>query len=204
MRRTEKNKKTENTRSGFDTPTSAALEKELARELYRQRYFRILRNTIYTLLIVAAIAVLIATLWTPVFKIYGNSMSPTVHDSDIVLSWKTSKYETGDVIAFYFNNKILVKRVIAGPGDWVDIDDEGTVTVNGEILKEPYVKQKDFGNTDIKLPYQVPESKIFVMGDNRKVSIDSRNTQVGCVPRDKIIGHLVMKLWPLSHAGGIK
>lgn len=204
MSRKVKNKKEETSQSGMTTPTSEVLEKELARELYRQRYFRILRNTIYTLLVVAAIAVLMATLWTPVFKIYGNSMSPTVHDSDIVLSWKTTKYETGDVIAFYYNNKILVKRVIASPGDWVDIAEDGTVSVNGEILDEPYVKQKDFGKTNIDLPYQVPESKIFVMGDNRKVSIDSRNTQVGCVAKDKILGHLKMKLWPLSHAGLVK
>lgn len=204
MSRKQNNKQAQTPRSGMKTPTSEVLEKELARELYRQRYFRILRTTIYTLLVVAAIAVLMATLWTPVFKIYGNSMAPTVYDSDIVLSWKTTKYETGDVIAFYYNNKILVKRVIANPGDWVDIAEDGTVTVNGKVLEEPYVKKKDFGKTNIELPYQVPESKIFVMGDNRKVSIDSRNTQVGCVEKDKVIGHLRMKLWPLSHAGVVK
>ena len=184
-------------------PPIEQLEAELKRERYKHRYGTVLRSTIYTLITVAAVAVLVATLLLPVLQIYGNSMSPTLTDGDIVLSLKGSDFKTGDIIAFYYNNKILVKRVIAGPGDWVNIDKEGNVTVNGEALDEPYVTQKAYGETNIELPYQVPEDRCFIIGDNRDVSLDSRNTAVGCVASDEIVGKVMFRIWPLSEFGPV-
>ena len=185
-------------------PTSQQLEEELGRVKYRKRYRRVLRSTIYTLITVAAIAVLVATLLLPVLQIYGSSMTPTLSDRDIVLTWKTSKFESGDVIAFYYNNKILVKRVIAQAGDWVDISPEGDVYVNGELLDEPYLTEKALGDCNIELPYQVPESRVFVMGDHRSISVDSRNTAVGCVAEEQIVGKLIFRVWPFDYFGEIK
>jgi signal peptidase I len=182
-------------------PTSQQLEEELGRVKYRKRYRRVLRSTIYTLTTVAAIAVLVATLLLPVLQIYGSSMTPTLSDRDIVLTWKTSKFESGDVIAFYYNNKILVKRVIAQAGDWIDITPEGDVYVNGELLDEPYLDEKALGDCNIELPYQVPDGKIFVMGDHRSTSVDSRNTAVGCVAQEQIVGKIVFRVWPLDAIG---
>lgn len=179
-------------------PTSLQLEEELKRVKYRKRYRSVLRSTVYTLITVAAIAVLVATLLLPVLQIYGSSMSPTLADGDIVVSLKTSEFKPGDVVAFYYNNKILVKRVIAVSGDWVDITENGDVYVNSELLEEPYIQEKAFGDCNIELPYQVPESRIFVMGDHRSVSIDSRNTAVGCVAEEQIVGKLVFRVWPLN------
>ncbi|MEE1227550.1 MAG: signal peptidase I [Lachnospiraceae bacterium] len=176
---------------------------QLAREEKREKYFKTLRRTIYALLVVAAVAVLIAMLFTPVFQIFGKSMQPTIHNLDYVVSVKTKKFKQGDVVALYYNNRILVKRVIANPGEWVDISKDGTVSVNGKTLDEPYIEHKSYGKTNIKLPYQVPESRIFVMGDNRAVSVDSRNTQVGCISTDQVAGKLLFRIWPLKHIGFI-
>ena len=187
-----------------DIPEIANIETELKREKYKNQYSVVLRSTIYTLITVAAVAILVATLWLPVLQIYGESMTPTLQDGDIVLSLKGEKFATGDVIAFYYNNKILVKRVIANSGDWVDIADDGAVYVNGQELEEPYLVEKALGECNIKLPYQVPESKVFVMGDHRSVSIDSRNTSVGCIAQEQIVGRLVFRLWPLSGLGAIQ
>lgn len=185
-------------------PEVAQLEKELKREKYKFRYQNVLKSTIYSLITVAAVAVLVATLWLPVLQIYGSSMTPTLENGNIVVSIKAKKFETGDVIAFYYNNKILVKRVIALPGDIVDITDEGNVSVNGTLLDEPYVTDPSLGDCNIKLPYQVPESRLFVMGDHRSVSIDSRNSTVGCIAEEQIVGKLVFKLWPIKSIGVIK
>lgn len=187
-----------------DIPSIPLLEAELKREKYKSQYRKVLRSTIYTLITVAAIAILVATLWLPVLQIYGSSMTPTLKDGEIVLSVKESEFTQGDIVAFYYNNKILIKRVIASPGDWVDIHEDGTVYVNEEELKEPYIEEKAFGDTDIKLPYQVPESKIFVMGDHRSVSVDSRNTVVGSISQEQIVGKLVLRLWPLNELGRLK
>lgn len=184
-------------------PTPEQIEEEIARTKYRKRYRRVLRSTIYTLITVAAIAVLVATIFLPVLQVYGGSMTPTLSDGDIVLTLKTSEFETGDVIAFYYNNKILIKRVIASAGDWVDITPEGDVYVNGELLDEPYLDEKAFGDCDIELPYQVPESRVFVMGDHRSISVDSRNTAVGCVSEEQIVGKLVFRVWPMEAFGEI-
>lgn len=141
-------------------PTTAQLEEEVKRVRYRYRYHSVLRSTIYMLITVAAMAVLVATLWLPVLRIYGSSMTPTLQDGEIICTVKTSNFEPGDIISFYYNNKILVKRVIARPGEWINIDESGTVSVNGEVLEEPYLVEKALGDTDIELPYQVPDGKI--------------------------------------------
>lgn len=185
-------------------PTVAQLEHELKRVRYQSRYGRVLRSTVFSLVVVAAVAVLVAVLFLPVLQIYGHSMTPTLEDGDIVVSMKGSDFEPGDVIAFYYNNKILVKRVIAGPGDWVDIDKDGNVTVNGQALEEPYLQEKALGDCNIKLPYQVPDSRLFVMGDHRSVSVDSRNTAVGCVAQEQIVGRLVFRIWPLNGMGALR
>lgn len=184
-------------------PTSEQIEEEIKRVKYRQRYGWVLRSTIYTLITVAAVAVLVATLLMPVLQIYGSSMTPTLTDGDIVLTIKTSEFEQGDIVAFYYNNKILVKRVIATSGEWVDITAEGDVYINGTLLDEPYLTEKSLGDCNIELPYQVPESRVFVMGDHRSVSVDSRNTAVGCVAEEQIVGKLVFRVWPFDFFGDI-
>ncbi|MBR4462011.1 MAG: signal peptidase I [Erysipelotrichaceae bacterium] len=185
-------------------PSSEQLGNELAREKYRISFRKAIRSTIYALVTVAAVAVLVAVLFLPVLRIYGTSMTPTVDEGNYVVSIKGTDFETGDVIAFYYNNKILVKRVIAKSGDWVDIDPEGNVYVNNELLEEPYLTEKAFGDCNIALPYQVPEERVFVMGDHRSVSVDSRNTAVGCVADEQIVGKIVFRVWPLSAIGAIK
>ena len=186
-----------------ERPSVEILEAELNRVKYRQRYRGVLRGTVYTLITVAAVSVLVATLWLPVLQIYGNSMTPTLQDGEIVFSVKTSDLEQGDIVAFYYNNKILVKRVIAGPGEWVDICPEtGTVSVNDKVLEEPYLAEKAFGDADIELPYQVPDGKIFVMGDHRSTSVDSRHSAVGCVAEEQIVGKIAFRVWPLNQIGG--
>ena len=152
---------------------------------------------------VAAAAVLIAVLLMPVLQIYGSSMTPTLSEGEIVVSVKGTDMKTGDIVAFYYNNNVLVKRVIAQPGDWVNISEDGTVFVNNEAIDEPYLTEKAFGECNIQLPYQVPDSRIFVMGDHRSVSIDSRNTAVGCVAAEQIVGKIVFRVWPLGEFGKV-
>ena len=186
-----------------ERPTVNQLETELAREKYRRRYGRVMRSTIYTLITVAAVAMLVATLWLPVLQIYGSSMTPTLDEGEIVVSLKGSDFRQGDIVAFYYNNKILVKRVIAGPGRWVNISEDGTVSVDGEPLNEPYLTEKAFGDCDIQLPYQVPDGRYFVMGDHRSTSVDSRHSAVGCVASEQIVGKIVFRVWPLNALGGM-
>lgn len=183
-------------------PSSDQLEEELKKETYRRRFFTTMRSTIFGLITVAAIAVLVAVLFLPVLHIYGQSMNGTLDNGDIVLSVKSDSMDTGEIVAFYYNNNILVKRVIANSGEWVDIDEEGNVYVNQKKIDEPYLHEpKAYGETDIELPYQVPEGKVFVMGDNREVSIDSRNTSVGCVDQEQVVGHIIFRVWPLGKIG---
>lgn len=184
--------------------TAEQLEAELRRERYKRSFAFTLRNTIYMLITVAAVAVLVAVLLMPVLQIYGTSMAPTLNEGEIVLSVKSGEFKTGDIMAFYYNNNILVKRVIAQPGDWVDITEDGTVYVNNVMLEEPYLIDKAYGETNIKFPYQVPESRIFVLGDHRSVSIDSRNTAVGCVASEQIVGRIVYRVWPFDGFGKVE
>jgi signal peptidase I len=184
-------------------PTAAQLEQELHRVSYRERYKRILKSTASLLIVAAAIAILVVTLWMPVLRVYGNSMTTTLEDGDIVVLVKGSDFDTGDVVAFYYNNKILIKRVIAQAGDWIDIAEDGTVTVNGEVLDEPYVTDKALGECDLEFPYQVPDDRVFVMGDHRSVSIDSRSNQVGCVAEEQVVGKLEVRVWPFRRMGGL-
>lgn len=185
----------------IERPSTEVLAEEVKRIRYRRRYHSVLKSTIYALITVAAVAVLVATLWLPVLEIYGSSMTPTLHDGEVVFSVKTNSMEPGDVVAFYYNNKILVKRVIAGPGDWVNMDEDGAVYVNDKALDEPYLTETAYGETDIELPYQVPDGKFFVMGDHRATSVDSRNTAVGCVTQEQIVGKILFRVWPLGDMG---
>jgi len=189
-----------------DLPEASELSQALEQEKYRERYLKILKSTISTLVVVAAIAILTATLWLPVLQIYGNSMTPNLESGDMVVSVSAQKLRQGDVVAFYYNNKVLVKRVIATEGQWVDIDSQGTVSVDGQKLEEPYLadNEKDLGDTNIQLPYQVPEGKFFVMGDHRSVSIDSRNTAIGSIGNEQIVGRLVLRVWPLNRIQWVK
>lgn len=185
-------------------PTVQQLEAELKREKYRGRYWKMLRGTVAVLVVVAAAAVLISNLLLPILRIYGSSMTPTLVNGNIVAAVRNGTYQRGDIIAFYYNNKILVKRVIGMPGEWVNMDENGNVTIDGEPLEEPYLTEKALGECDIELPYQVPEGRYFVMGDHRSVSSDSRSSQVGCVSEEQIVGKLLFRLWPLDEIGPIE
>ena len=184
-------------------PSIELLEQELNKERHKTVFGRVLRSTVFSLVVVAAVAVIIAVLLLPVLQINGTSMEPTLQEGNVVVAVNSKKYTTGDVIAFYYNNNILIKRVIASSGEWVDIDDDGNVYVNGVKLDEPYISEKALGETNIKLPYQVPDGRCFVMGDHRATSIDSRNTAVGCISNDMVIGRLLLRVWPLSEFGSV-
>lgn len=186
-----------------EIPALETLYAELENELTRSRFRSALRSTLAILVTVAAVAVLVATLVTPVLQITGSSMTPTLHDGQLVVSLKGGSFSQGDVIAFYYNNKILIKRVIAGPGDWVDIDQYGNVSVNDQPLDEPYLTDKALGECDIELPYQVPDGRYFVMGDHRATSVDSRSTTIGCVAEEQVVGNIAFRIWPLTELGPI-
>ncbi|MCD8117373.1 MAG: signal peptidase I [Oscillospiraceae bacterium] len=185
-------------------PTEEEVAAERERLKYQKRYRQTLRTTIYALIVVAAVAVLIATMFLPVLQVSGTSMEPTLSDGDVIVLVKTGNFETGDLVGFYYQNKLLLKRVIGGPGDIIDIDEEGNVTVNGELLDEPYLTEKSLGETDLTYPYQVPESRYFVMGDNRTTSIDSRSSAIGCIEEDQIVGKVVLRVWPISELSFIQ
>ena len=184
-----------------ELPTEEQVMAELRRERERSRLTRSVRSGIYVFLIAVAAAVLIATMVLPVFRIYGSSMSPVLNEGDIVISVKTSSFQKGDIISFYYNNKVLVKRVIALPGEWVDIDDAGNIYVDGTLLDEPYLQEKALGECDIDMPYQVPEGRLFVCGDHRSTSVDSRSSTVGCVAEEQIAGKIIFRVWPLQDIG---
>lgn len=181
-----------------DLPDLVLLQKELKRERYKRRFRKLLRSTVNALVVVAAVAALIATLVLPVLQIAGTSMEPSLNDGDIVLLMKTDRLETGDLCAFYYSNKILIKRIIAIPGDYLWINPDGTVYLNGTELYEPYVSEKALGECDVEFPYQVPENQYFMMGDHRETSIDSRSSVIGSIAEDQIIGKILCRIWPLD------
>ena len=175
-----------------DLPTTEQIARERSRLRYKRRYGRTLRSTAAVLL------------WMPVLRIYGSSMAPTLSDGQLVVAIKTETFAPGDITAFYYGNKLLIKRYIAGPADWVDIDADGIVSINGNVLDEPYLTAHAYGETTITLPYQVPDERYFLMGDNRDVSIDSRSTAVGCVAADQVVGKVVFRIWPLQEFGPVE
>lgn len=184
-------------------PNSEELEQELKREQYKSKYRKTLKSTIFALITASAAAVLVATLWLPVLQIFGASMTPTLREGEIVVSVKLKDMNPGDVVAFYYGNKVLIKRYIAGPGSWVDLQEDGTVFVDGVMLEEPYLEEKAFGISDLEFPYQVPEGSYFLMGDQRATSVDSRHSTVGCVSEEEIVGKIVYRVWPLDAIGPV-
>lgn len=188
----------------YEIPPTELLEAEVKRIKSRREYLRVLKSTVSSLIVVAAAAVLISMLFLPVLRVTGTSMTPTLRNNELVVCKKRGSFEKGDVIAFYYNNKILLKRVIGVAGDVIDIKDDGTVLVNGEEIDEPYVDEKALGECDIKLPYQVPDERVFVMGDHRSTSVDSRTKRVGCVAEEAVVGKVVLRVSPLKKLGFIK
>lgn len=187
-----------------ELPSSKEVEQELKREQYKRRYRRTLKSTIFALVTAAAAAVLVATLWLPVLQIYGSSMTPTLQEGEIVVSVKADSMKPGDIVAFYYGNKVLIKRYIAGPGTWVNILEDGTIVLNDEILDEPYLTEKHFGICDLELPYQVPDNSYFVVGDQRDTSVDSRHSSVGCISKDQLVGKIIYRVWPFEVMGFMK
>ena len=184
-------------------PDLAEVEKERNRLKRRKEYGNALRGTCFSLLAVAAIAVLAATLFLPVLQVTGTSMEPTLYDGDIIVLTKKSSINRGDLCGFYYQNKLLLKCVIGLPGDWIDIKEDGTVYVNGTALDEPYVNELAYGECDLELPYQVPESRVFVMGDHRATSVDSRSSVVGCIAEEYVVGRVILRVWPLKEIGTV-
>ena len=184
-------------------PELSELRRELNREKYKYRFASVLRSTVCTLIVIAALAILVATLWLPVLQIYGSSMAPTLEEGQIVVSVKGSEFKQNELVAFYIGNKLLVKRVIAGPSDTVTITEDGTVYVNNKELIVPYISGKALGECDITFPYQVPDSRYFLLGDHRAISVDSRSSSVGCIAEEQIVGKITFCVWPLSDFGAL-
>lgn len=193
-----------NRKQSLQQPDVQELKAELKRVNYQQRYYRVLKSTIYTLIVVAAVSVLIATMFFPVLRIYGNSMAPTLEEGEIVMSLKGTDFESGDLVAFYLGNRLLIKRCIAGPGQWVNIDEAGNIYVDDQLLYEPYIEEKALGECNIELPYQVPEDTWFLVGDHRATSVDSRNTSVGCISKEQVVGKVVYRVWPFNRMGKLE
>lgn len=185
-------------RKDVSLPTKAQVETERKRYRRQKAYNKALRGTVYVLTIVAAVAVLIATLVLPVLQIEGTSMEPTLSNGDVVLLTKSTQFDRGELCGFTWNNKLLIKRVIGLPGDWIEIDVDGNIYINGDELDEPYVNQKTLGECDLQFPFQVPQEQYFVMGDMRENSIDSRNSMIGCIPEDQIVGKVFFRVWPFG------
>ncbi|WP_026663469.1 signal peptidase I [Butyrivibrio proteoclasticus] len=184
-------------------PSVDELKKELKRENRKKEYRNVLRNTLIVVVSVAALAVLISSFYVTVLKVTGDSMTPTLETGQIVIAQNSQEFEAGEMLAFYYNNKVLVKRVIGSPGDWVNIDANGRVSVNGIELEETYASDLSLEPTDIEFPYQVPENRWFVLGDHRSVSIDSRSSVVGCVTKEQLIGKVVFRVFPFDAFGSL-
>ena len=188
----------------INIPSSSEVEMELKRERYKRRYRSTLKSTLFALVTAAAAAVLVATLWLPVLQIYGASMTPTLQEGEIVVSVKADQLEPGDIVAFYYGNKVLIKRYIAGPGQWVNMLEDGTVLVNDQVLEEPYLTHKALGICDLEFPYQVPDKTYFLLGDERETSVDSRHSSVGCISEEEMVGKIIFRVWPMDVIGVIE
>lgn len=193
----------QNTDSGVEVARLGELEQELKRVRRQSRFGSLLRSTVYTLIVVAACAVLVAVLFMPVLRIYGSSMTPTLTEGEIVISVKGVDIQRGDIVGVYLGSKLLIKRCIATEHQWVNITEDGTVYVDGVALDEPYVSEKALGVCDIEMPYQVPDTSIFVLGDHRETSVDSRSSTVGCIDVEEIVGKIVFRAWPLRRFGAV-
>ncbi len=191
MARKRKNNKT-------TLPTANQIEAEILREKYNRKYKQVLRSTLYSLIVVAAVAVLTATLAFPVLQISGGSMEPTLNDEEIVVLLKTTNMEKGELCCFSYQNKLLIKRVVGLPGDKINIDESGNVYVNDELISEPYVTDRSLGECDITFPCYVTDNHYFVLGDHRSTSIDSRSTVIGLVSEDYIVGKIFLRIWPFD------
>jgi signal peptidase I len=189
---------------GSPRPSKALIEEEIRRRERSKTFYGAIWGAVKALSVVAAVSVLLSTLWIPVLRVYGESMLPTLRDGEIVVAIRGSAFERGDIVAFYYNNKVLLKRVIAVAGEWVDIDEDGTVTVNGDALDEPYAPEKSLGKCDLALPYQVPDGRWFVMGDRRLTSVDSRSGAIGAISGEQILGKVALRFWPLTAFGPVE
>lgn len=199
-----------NARSTADRPdqrekiaNAAATVKTQWEKIRARPAFGLLARIAEVVIVVSAIGILVATFFMSVLQIRGESMTPTLHDGDLVVASRHSSFQSGDIIAFYYNNKVLLKRVIGQPGDWIDMREDGTIVVNKKPLRENYVKGSKIGKTDIKFPYQVPEHRYFVLGDHRSISVDSRTKAIGTVSEDQVVGKAMLIVWPLTNFGGV-
>ncbi|MGE4276982.1 MAG: signal peptidase I [Lawsonibacter sp.] len=184
-------------------PTLEQLNKELDRRRHKNAYNRALQGTIWTLVVVAAVAIICSTFFLSLLQIEGSSMEPTLNEGELVVASKSKHFQRGDIIAFYYNNKVLLKRVIGFSSEWVDIDENGNVSINGQDLEEPYIQEKALGECDITLPCQIPDERWFVLGDCRSTSVDSRSKVIGNVADEQLVGKVVFRIWPLSEFGPI-
>ncbi|MEA4954338.1 MAG: signal peptidase I [Pseudoflavonifractor sp.] len=185
-------------------PTLEQLNRELDRRLQKKAYNRALQGTVWTLVVVAAVAVICSTFFLSVLQIEGSSMEPTLNEGELVVASRSKHFQHGDIIAFYYNNKVLLKRVIGFPSEWIDIDENGNVSIDGHDLEEPYVQEKALGECDITLPCQIPDERWFVLGDRRSTSIDSRSKVIGDVAEEQLVGKVVFRIWPFSEFGPIE
>lgn len=187
-----------------EIPSAAQLDAEIMRLKYRRNFRKTIVSTFNSLIVVASVAVLVSMLFFPLLRVTGTSMTPTLQNDELVICNKMEDFKQGDIIAFHFSNKILLKRVIGVAGDWVDMKEDGTVYINGKEFYEPYVQEKFYGQCDIEFPYQVPDERVFVMGDHRETSVDSRSSDVGCIAEEYIIGKVSIRVWPWKEIGTIE
>ncbi len=179
-------------------PTLEQLNAELKRTRYNRRYGAALRGTFLILALIAVSAIVASFVFLSVIRIQGSSMSPTLQSGDIVVALKSGTVQKGDLAAFYFNDRLLVKRAIANAGDEISILPNGTVSLNGAALNESYVAAPALGDCDIAFPYTVPPERLFVMGDERLLSLDSRHSAIGCVAPEQLVGRVFLRIWPLD------